>query len=58
MGRRTRREQKRRHKRLMRIHTLLEDGTNRKTRIRELMNLSRTDLARMDAKEASHAEQA
>jgi len=51
----TRRAQKQRHKRLMRRIALLEQANadpkrhNRKTRLRELMNLARTDLARTDA---------
>jgi len=55
VGRRTRRSEKRRHKRLYRVLTLLEQANadpkrrNRKTRKRELMNLARTDLARRDA---------
>ncbi len=64
MSRRTRRSEKRRHKRLMRRIALLEASNrdpkrnNRKTRKRELMNMARTDLARRDAKVVSHADQA
>jgi len=51
MGRNTRRRQDRRHKRLMRLISLLEASNcdpkrhNRKTRKRALLNAARTDLA-------------
>jgi len=64
MSRRTRRSEKRRRKRLDRVLTLLEQANadpkrrNRKTRKRELMNISRTLLAAMDRKVVSNANQA
>jgi hypothetical protein len=56
MGRKTRRREKRRHKRLMRLISLLEASNcdpkrhNRKTRRRELLNVVWTDLASLDSK--------
>ena len=64
MSRRTRRSEKRRRKRLDRVLTLLEQANadpkrrNRKTRKRELINISRTLLAAMDRKVVSNANQA
>jgi hypothetical protein len=61
MGRNTRRRQDRRHKRLIRLITLLEASNsdpkhhNRKTLKRQLLNIARTDLATRDAKEAHRA---
>ena len=53
MSRKTRRWEKRRRKRLMRCIALLEASNrdpkrnNRKTRVRELMNMVETDIQRM-----------
>jgi len=56
MSRKTRRSEKRRHKRLMRRIALLEASNcdpkrnNRKTRLRELINMAQTDLASRDSR--------
>jgi len=63
MSRKSRRWWNRRHKRFIRIITLLEESNadpkhrNRKTRMREVMNYSRWHLASR-AKEATDADQA
>jgi|GEM_PF-2235193 len=57
----TRRAQKQRHKRFIRIITLLEESNadpkhhNRKTRLREVMNYSRWHIASTDAKVVCNA---
>ncbi len=67
MSRKTRRSEKRRHKRLMRRIALLEASNcdpkrnNRKTRLRELINMAQTDLASRDSRDSkvvSNADQA
>jgi len=66
MGRKTRRWWNRRHKRFIRIITLLEESNadpkrrNRKTRLREIKSYARAELARdsRDSKVVSNANQA
>jgi len=64
MGRKTRRREDRRHKRMMRLITLLEASNchpkhhNRKTLKRRLLNAARTAFASSNAKEAHRADQA
>jgi len=63
MSRKTRRWEKRRRKRFIRISTLLEESNadpkrrNRKTRLREVMNYARWNLASMDSKVVSNENQ-
>jgi len=64
MSRKTRRWEKRRRKRFMRIISLLEESNgdpkkhNRKTRLREVINYARTEIQSTDSKVVSNANQA